>query len=518
MAGSEKPGHVRMGVLDRVLSVISPGAARRRYGERIALDVMRRGYDGGKKSRTTDGWVSISQNASADVVIGASASLLRDRSRDLVRNNALAAQAVQVLVNNMIGPGIQPRAVCRSKAVADKVNKLWAQWVKECDFYGHTTFSGLQALAARQMIEAGDVFALRITSKENGGVVPLKIALREIDHLDSAKRSVDSSVLIDQGIEFDSAGRKQAYWLLPEHPGGAQAATKGFRASERVPVGRVAHLFEQQRLQSRGVPWVAPAMIALRDLGDWQHSELVRKKTEACLVGIVFGADEDDKSVAPVVQSSDGEKVEEFRPGMIAYARGGKDIKFNTPGASTGVYEWTRVQMHLIASGFRVPYALMTGDLSQNNFASSRVGLNEFRRMIELVQWQTIIPQFCEPVWRWFIEACQLAGHIPVTAQVDVEWAPPRFEMVNPLQDVQADLLEVRAGFASPQQMIGKRGYDAAVVLAEWLEHATATDLAELVFDSDPRKVSKGGQVQQVNGAAVPDGQADNPTNDGGSA
>jgi capsid protein len=47
----------------------------------------------------------------------------------------------------------------------------------------------------------------------------------------------------------------------------------------RIPADRVAHLFERQRVQSRGVPWGTPAMAALRDVDDWQRAELVRKKT-----------------------------------------------------------------------------------------------------------------------------------------------------------------------------------------------------------------------------------------------
>ncbi|MFN7596182.1 MAG: phage portal protein, partial [Cereibacter sp.] len=107
-----------------------------------------------------------------------------------------------------------------------------------------------------------------------------------------------------------------------------------------------------------------------------------------------------------------------------------------------------------------------------------------------------VIPMFCMPVWRWFIEAAQLAGLLPLDAVIPAEWAPPRFEMVNPLQDVQADLLETRAGFASPQQMIAKRGYDPAAVIEDWAAHAEATDALGLIFDSDPRKVSKGGNTQ----------------------
>lgn len=272
--------------------------------------------------------------------------------------------------------------------------------------------------------------------------------------------------------------------------------------SVRASVEDVAHLFERQRVQARGVPWGTPAIRALHDLGQWQQAELVRKKTEACLVGVVT-SDESNVSLAPdgsdaAVVDASGAPVETFRPGMIAYLRHGTDVRFNNPAATGGVGEWNKVQMHLIAAGFRVPYALMTGDLEKVNFSSSRVGLNEFRRMVEQTQWNTIIPMFCEPVWRWFIEAAQDAGMVPGGMDIPAEWAPPRFEAVNPKQDAEADLLEVRAGFASPQQQIARRGYDPEEVIEEWREFAALTDQLGLVFDSDPRRGARGGTGQSA--------------------
>lgn len=489
---SSAPG-VPWGLMDRALAAVSPASAARRYAARVAIANLRRGYEGGKTGRTTGNWSST--NASADAEIAAASGPLRSRSRELVRNNALAAQAVQVLVNNIVGPGIRPRAASGNRTLNRKVDKLWTAFSRSCDFYGLTDFYGLQNLAVREMIEAGDILGLKITDRS--AAVPLKLQLREIDHLDAARvQVVAANGYIDQGIEYDASGRRSGYWMFPEHPGGNRMVFRARFQSERIAAGQVLHMFERQRVQNRGVPWAAPAVLALRDLGDWQQAELVRKKTEACLVGIVFGDDETQNSVAPIVQDGDGNQVEQFEPGLIAYARGGKDIKFNQPASTAGIAEWNRVQMQMIAAGFRVPYALMTGDLSQNNFSSSRVGLNEFRRMVEQLQWQMVIPMFCDPVWAWFIEACQLAGQIPVDAVVPAEWAPPRFEMINPLQDVQADLLETRAGFASPQQMIAKRGYDPRGVIEEWAAHAAETDALGLIFDSDPRKVSKGGNVQ----------------------
>ena len=80
--------------------------------------------------------------------------------------------------------------------------------------------------------------------------------------------------------------------------------------------------------------WGAPVIRSLRDLDDYEVAELVRKKTEACVTAIVFGDDEAQQGIAPAVVDVDGNRVEQFEPGLIAYARGGKDIRFNQPSAS----------------------------------------------------------------------------------------------------------------------------------------------------------------------------------------
>ncbi len=489
----------RWGFLDEVLSAVAPRSAAKRYAARMAIANMRRGYDGAARSRGTDGWAAGS--TSADAEIAGAGALLRHRMRDLVRNNAIAAQAVQVLVNNIVGTGIVPRAHTGDAALDKEVDQLWQRWSEGSDAHGHTTFQGLLNLAVREMVEGGDVFAVKrvLRPPDNGfpAGVPLKIELREADHLAAgAMQDSQTSKLIVDGIEFDSSGRRAAYWMYRNHPG--NMADPDERKPVRVPATDVAHLFERQRVQNRGVPWGVPAMRAIRDVDDWQHAELVRKKTEACLVGIVFGNDEDQMAIAPQVQDADGNLVETFEPGLIAYARGGKDIKFNTPASTAGVYEWHRVQLHIIAAGFRVPYALMTGDLSQTNFSSSRIGLNEFRRMVTQLQNQTIIPMFCNPVWRWFIEMAQVAGLLPADREIRVTWTPPRFESVNPLQDAQADMLEVRAGFASLPQQIARRGLDPETLIADWAAFANKTDALGLVFDSDPRLVTKAGLAQST--------------------
>lgn len=488
---------VRWGFIDAVVSAFSPSLAGRRYAARISIENMRRSYDSASKGRGTAGWST--GGSSADAEIAAAGGILRERMRDLVRNDPLAAQAVQVLVNNIVGPGIRPRAKTSNKRLNKKIDALWAEFSRTCDWHGRTDVYGMQALAVREMVEGGEVLAIqRYTRKTTGNMVPLKIELREGDHLDDFKRSDGANgARISQGIEYGDDGQRTAYWMFPDHPGGTHIGYSRRYVSERVSADKVAHLFERQRVQNRGVPWGVAAMRGLRDFGDWHRAELVRKKTEACMVGIVVADDSNGQSVAPSVKGSDGKTIETFEPGMIAYANNAKEVHFNQPAATANVQEWSRVQMLTIAAGFRVPYALMTGDLSLANFSSNRAGLNEFRRMVDQLQWHCVIPMFCQPTWDWFILAAQTAGQLPVDlGQVPVEWAPPRFESVNPLQDVNADMLEVRAGFATRSQKIAQRGYDPVEVLDEWTADAEAADAANLIFDSDPRKVSKGGNVQ----------------------
>lgn len=532
MSKKKRIGGPSLGPLEAVIAAFSPRLGRQRLAERLTAQNLR-SYDAAAQGRRTDGWRTTGRSADAEIAVAG--SLLRDRMRDLVRNNPMAANAVNVLTTNLVGSGIRPRAKTGNKRLDKKANQIWEAFAARCDMDGRLNFDGLTTLAVREMIEGGDVFALRhFRSGLPKGRVPLAIELKEADHLDDRKVENLGTGVIDGGIEFGAGGARAAYWLFPDHPGHASRIFTRAMVSQRVAADRVIHLYERQRVQNRGVPWGAPVMRSLRDLDDWQTSELTRKKTEACLVGVVLGEDADEgiaqrdgRSVPTgddgfeantsggglTVVDAHGQPIEQFEPGMLAYSRGGRDIKFNTPAATGGVYEWNRVQLHFISAGFRVPYALLTGDLSQTNFSSSRVGLNDFRRLIDALQWQLIIPSWCQPIWDWCFEAAYLAGMID-RPDIPVEWAPPSFPAVNPLQDAQADLLEVRAGFASLPQKISQRGYDPREVAAEQAQYLQETDDLGLVYDSDPRRVAKSGAAQSQQRTTDDDPAAAPPSGD----
>ena len=171
------------------------------------------------------------------------------------------------------------------------------------------------------------------------------------------------------------------------------------------------------------------------------------------------------------------------------YLRNGKDVRFNQPPADSGFAEWNRQSLRGIAAGARIPYELLTGDLTQVNFSSSRVGLNEYRTMVDALRWHLVIPLLCEPIWRWFVEAAFAAGLVP-TPIVRAQWDPPSFPSVNPKQDVEAAILRIRGGLSTLYREIGATGYSPAETLDEIASTNARLDELGIVLDTDPRRTS----------------------------
>ena len=342
------------------------------------------------------------------------------------------------------------------------------------------------------MAESGEVLIrLRDRRVEDGLAVPLQLQVLEPDHLDSLKSSeLPDGGFIVQGIEFDSLGRRRAYWLFPTHPGDSRGR---MLVSKPVPTAQVLHLYERLRPgQVRGVPWFAPVILKLRDLDDYDDAELMRKKIEACFAAFVTGAQDEDTLGKTNINAA-GDRIEAFEPGMIEYLEPGKDVKFATPSANGGYAEYMRLQLHAVAAGVGLTYELLTGDLSQVNYSSIRAGLIEFRRRMEALQWQVIVPGLCQPVWSRFVTLAQVSGKLP-EGPITAEWTAPRFEAVDPLKDIQADILAVRAGVMTLKEAIARQGYDPAQVLSEIAATNAELDAAGITLDTDPRRSTKTGQ------------------------
>jgi lambda family phage portal protein len=455
---------------------------------------QKRSYEGAAKGRRFSNWAA--GGASANTEISAGAALLRERSRDLLRNNAYAAAAVRALVSNIIGEGIRPASATGDRDLDVTIDKLWRRWQKDASGALPVGFYGLQSLAVRSFLESGEVLIRRRSRRvEDRLAVPMQIQILEADQLDGQmNKELNGGARIVQGVEFSPTEKLQAYHLLRRHPGETSAGLRGVsRETVRVIARDVAHLYEPTRPgQVRGVPWLAPAIRRFRDLDDYEDAELMRKKVEACVSAFVYSTEEEEEGVSSKLEDADGNIIETLEPGLVSYLRGGKQVVFNQPHAVGGYDAYKRAELQSIAAAVGLTYELLSGDLSKVNFSSIRAGLIEFRRMIRSLRSSLVIPMICDPVWLWFIEAGIASGEIPAALRVTrgevtladafgVKWSAPRFEEVDRAKDAKADLAELQAGTTTLIDLLAKRGVD-------WLDYLAAQ--VEIKADLEARGLS----------------------------
>lgn len=475
-----------MNPIEKIIEVFSPSWAAKREVARLSLGATRR-YEGASNSRRTSGWYSPSTSASAEAE-GANVNL-RNRMRDLVRNNPWASKAITVIVSNTVGTGIMAAAKSGNKRGSEAAMKTWRAWAEstECDALRMNNIYGLQALALRTVAESGEALVIRETVTNNT-TIPYALRICEPDHLDKSKDGQESNGnVVRQGVEFNNRGVAVAYWIFPEHPG--ERANFGYKAltSVRIPAERVRHIFRQDRPgQIRGVPWGSSVVLRLRDLDDYEDAQLLRQKISACYTAFVVDMD------GTVGGSS--EIAEKIEPGAIEILPPGRDIRFASPPALTGYNEYTSSVLHGVAAGFGITYEALTGDMSEVNFSSGRMGWLEFNRNVESWRWNLMIPQLLNPIWDWFVEGAGLVGQN--FQGVKAEWTPPRREMIDPKSEITATKDSIRSGLMTLSEAQRMFGYDPSKLMAEYAEDLKTLDALGIVLDTDARKTNSSGASQ----------------------
>ncbi len=463
------------GAFERVLADVFPGWALKRSISRMGLEHAR-SYDAAKVGRRTSGWTAMGGSANAE--LGEGLSRIRNRARDTIRNNEYAKRSVGVYGSNVVSYGI-------SIVPVDKREQLsWAAWSNslDCDADGTCNLAGLIRLAVTERFGAGEVLIRRRWRKASDGyAIPLQIQVIEADHLDEHKTGpLANGNYCILGKEYDLLGTCVAYWIFPEHPGEVTGWRSSSLVSRRVPASEIIHYYRRDRPSAvRGVSELAVSLMRYRDLADWHDAELVRKKMEACVMAII-SSDKPDKALG--LASTNG--VEKMRPGLIARIGNSEQVTFNNPQASGAGGEFSRFELHALAVGSGITYAQLTGDMSQANFASNRMGLIEFRGLIEQEQWLHLVPQVLQPIRKWYREAAALAG-VQLGDQALDAYTMPAKPQVDPLKDAMTAKETIRGGGMTLSEWLREKGTTLDAYIAERKAELAKLQTAGLVLDTD---------------------------------
>lgn len=447
-------------LLDRLIGAISPDAGLRRQRARTLLS---RAYEG---ASPRDGWRPRRAGASANADHTGDATALRNRARSLYQNVPYITAGVEAWVANHIGTGIIPRSLSKQ---ADKIDALYDAWGRQADADNIFDINGMIAAAERACYIDGECLLRRRDRRPQDGLsVPLQIQLLEIDWLDSTRNASNGPNTIVNGIEYDPIGRRVAYWLYSQHPGEA-SNIKARASSYPVPADRIYHYYAPTRPgQSRGITMMAPVIARVRDLSTYEDAELARKNLETRL-SVIASGDVTALSMSETDALDQVRKTGELgtlNSGSITQIPGGNNLTIVEPKAAPGYVDYVKYDLHLIAAGMGVTYEMMTGDMREINFSSARVRLIEFRRRAEQRQWINIIPGLMTWIWTSFIDVAVLSGQIQ-QADYSVDWSTPKWDYVNPDQDVKADLAEISGGLSTISEKLRRRGYKPELIFAE---------------------------------------------------
>jgi lambda family phage portal protein len=353
----------------------------------------------------------------------------------------------------------------------------------------------------RTIVESGEALVrLRYRRKSDGLTIPIQLQILEGDYLDASKNFAKGQYggPVIQGIEFDSRGQRRGYWLFSEHPGSSLLTTY---QSKLVSSDEILHIFSVDRPgQARGISWFAPAVVSLKDFDEFEDASLMRQKIAACFAAFVTDIDGSGTPLgASGDDTSDGQSTESLEPGIIEYLPPGRDIKFSTPPMDQDNGFSIRT-LRRIAAGLGVSYEDLTGDYSQVNFSSARMARIEHYGHVNDWRWNMLIPQLCDPAWRWAMDSAISAGLFTAPELPIAQWTPPPIPMLEPDKEGLAITRLIRAGAVTPDEMVREQGYDPETHWAEYAANIKRLDSLGIYLDSDASKTTQSGMQQTAIG------------------
>jgi lambda family phage portal protein len=237
-----------------------------------------------------------------------------------------------------------------------------------------------------------------------------------------------------------------------------------------VPAKDIIHIFPKDRIgQTRGWPLIVPIMEALKNLNEYEKSEMTAARIGSNQVGFLetpTGAEYDGST------NDDGTKSMDLEAGEIRELPAGQKFTSWDPKHPTDAFsEFVRSMKLSMAAGVSVSYPTFTGDLTGVNFSSIRAGLLEDRE--EWKSWQTLfIEGFAEPVFAAWLEASLTNQSITLPLSKFDKFNSPEFigrrwAWVDPLKDANANKILIEERLTTRTRLAKELGLDYEELLEE---------------------------------------------------
>lgn len=396
--------------LDQIIEWISPEAAAKRQAWRQVVEEQRN-YDAGNGGRLNANWRVTNQ--SAEYTDRYSRDTVRARARDLERNSDMMNSVIGPFVRNVIGKGLILQAETPSTNLNKKIEDLWKVWCKKrnCDVTGTQSLNQMLRMAVRRKkVDGGILFVKRYT---NGGVIPFKLQMFEVDELDASQSTPKhKGNRVIGGIEYNDYNAPVGYWIRQYSIDGITEVTPIYIRAEDV----IFYFSKRRPSQLREMSDMSQTVTRIRDVNEFMVAVSVKQRIEACLavfikrafptsgLGRSGGVQEGPR------QSYEGKTLS---PGMIKEMNVGDEVQVVNPqGQATDAASYTKLQQRLIGAGQGLSYEATSRDMSETTYSSARQAIIE--DSMTYAEEDELLADVMDEIYETFIISAVLAGAISI--------------------------------------------------------------------------------------------------------
>lgn len=425
---------------------------------------------------------------SADQDVYGSLETVRSRSRFLAYNNDYVRRWLSMVETHVVGPngfGLQVRAKFPDGTLDEvgntAVEDAFWKWARRgnCDVTGRLSLRDVLRIAIKAVARDGECLIRKVEGNAAGNKEGFALQVVDIDRLDVKKNeTLRSGNVIKMGVEINSVGRPVAYWLKTRHPGEDASQLMPGIYEERVPATDIYYLGLIERPeQTRCLPWLVSSLLRLKHLGAYEEAAVVAANIGAAKMGFFTSTDGDGRSMADGYDSA-GEYVQEATPGHFGVLPEGTSF---TPFDPSYPHEqfgaFVKASLRGIASGLGVSYNSLGNDLEGVNYSSLRAGVLEERDLwMSLQTW--LSETLLEPLFADWLTIALLKGQVLTPRGQAItfdkldkfnvpQWQGRRWQWVDPLKDVEANIAAINAGLKSRRDVIAEQGRDITEVWAD---------------------------------------------------
>ena len=449
---------------------------------------------------------------------------LRTRVRVLVKNNDFAQKFKQLCKINIVGPTgftFQSNAADQTLKgiVADNlarqtIEQGFADWCKVCDITGRQTFKEICETLVGGLPSDGEFLIRMIRGKSAGNAFDFALQIIDVARIDTQYNVAagSNSNAVYMGVEVNAFQRPVALHLFDGSP---NSDIHSNRNRTRVEMSDLIHGYKVEfPEQLRGIPWMASGMLSLHHLGAFQLSAIMAAEHGAKHLG--FFVNQDGEAPESI------DSVQDLQYDTLPFGTTVEVPDMRYPNDMFGPF--CAAALRRTASGLGVSYHSLTSDLENVNFSSIRSGtLEERDRWMCDQTWFDNV--FLSIVVREWLKQALLSksllmpngSALPAAKFAkfsNITMRGRRWEWVDPLKDMQAKVLAVTAGLASPQDVLAEMGGgDLGDILAKISEAQTLAASLGIklpAYDAKPGANSGNGNNAGNNGNNAGDGSTAN--------